>query len=177
MRIHRPVLSFGGSIDKITAVKLNSRLVGQNFHRPSRLRIGHFRCRANPFAFTKHPTMVVTASNFQRLKVRLNPFPNCGELPEIHRSSRHGRFFPSGNESLVGRKKVVRENLKLVIVDRRLMISREVPVAVVNEIHGRRLVRSGLRLPDQLVGIGQPVGHGDTEISRVAFLSVLGKIS
>ena len=55
-------------------------------------------------------------------------------------------------------------------------IAAEIPISVMREVDDRGLVGGGLGLPDQFVGVGQPVGDLDLQGAGIAFLAVLAGV-
>src|SRR5439155_23230099 len=92
--------------------------------------------------------------------------------PKIERSASDGRDLASRDESRVHRRHRVGVDGELVPENVTGPITRKIPVAVLREIDGRRLVARRLIVDNQPISIRERVGNGSTEGSWITFFHV-----
>ena len=160
----------GLALQKVAAVKLDGRLVRENFqHAPAR---GVFQFRGKPLlaGFAVDDKVVVVA--FPRGVIGGDAIANDVRRAEIKKRARHFCDRAGGDERVVGGREVIGIERQLVAEHRPTARASEVPIGVVGKVHRRGLCGGGLVINAQLVGIGECVSDFDAEVAGVALLAI-----
>ena len=125
------------AIEKISRVKLDSRLRRPHFQFPPGLRIHHRggqRGLAAAWA-VEHPIVIVAMAKFQLLFIIPDARTNCRGLVEIECRARHRAQFPCGNQALIHWSKLICRQRQLFIQDR--AAAGQIEIRVIGQIqHG-----------------------------------------
>ena len=121
--------------------------------------------------------MVIPATKLELLIFLVDVLPYRFFDGKIKRGLFDGSYLSSGNEGLIHRRVVVCVEVHDMVENGSATLTGEVEVGMVRQVHGCRLVRGGLVFDDDLIIIGEFIGHLASQVSRVSFFAVLGEIA
>ena len=79
-----------GSVEKIAAIKLDSRLIGENAQHAPRVWVVHLRRLRQSSSFgVEHPVMIVPSTEMELLIVRVDAAPDSCRFSEVERRGFH----------------------------------------------------------------------------------------
>ena len=140
VRIRNAALPFDRAIQKISGIKLNSGLIGQDLqHAPTAGLIDFGRLRKLAAA-VQHPVVIVAVALFQLIVVVVNSCAHSGRFAEIKRSSGDGCQLSGGNQFVVNRGVAAGVDLHLVLKDISVALPRQVEIRMVSQIYDCILV-------------------------------------
>ena len=105
-----PVASFADlrPVHKIPAVKLQAGLIGFDLHHDPRCGFVHFGGHAHFVPLlVQHPVVIVSASQFHRFEIGVDPTADRLRHPEVKRRSGYRIERAGRNQSRIGRRKPV----------------------------------------------------------------------
>ena len=136
------VATVDGAIEEVARVKLDSRLVGEDFQcsvcrgvaGDSAEVCGFFRIGL------EYPVVVISSGGGNAIVVGLQSLTDELGSIEIHGGSFNIAELTGRDHSIVFGQELVAQDLNFVVADRGVHISTEVPVGVVDDINGGRLI-------------------------------------
>ena len=116
--------------------------------------------------------MVVAAGHGKLLVPAVDLLPQRLHLAEIHGRAVHRAQFARGNGKLVGRREEIGVDPRLLRADIAAVVSRQVKIAVVREIHHGVGVADHTVVDLHRVVLRQRVGDDDIAVSGIALVAV-----
>ena len=173
------LLACHGSVEEVAAIELNARFGGEHLHDASALGFVDHGCQfgLGCLSLVEHPVVVVAAAVAELLKlflcvVVLDALADGNRSAEVHRCSLYVGNLSGGDEGSVYWSIFRCFNLQLMVVDGALACSVEVEERVVSQVQDGLLVGLGVVGDDELVVVGQFIGHGHVECAGITHLSV-----
>ena len=155
--ISNTLLTLQSTIQEITGINLNTRLIGIEFQSTSGNRISQFTSQFFGTLGIQHPVMVVTITFFQLIEiVVVDTFANAGRFAEIHGRSFYRSNFTGSDKDIIYRSISISIQIQFVI-EHALSIATEVKVRVIGQIDNGRLVGGCFVSDNQRVAIGKSV--------------------
>ena len=124
----------------------------------------------------EHEVVVIASRELELLVFFVDVHPDRFFNGEIKWGILHRSDFTGGNEVLIHRRVVVCVEVHEMVENVSAALTGEVEIGVVRQVHGGRLVCGGVVFHDDLIGLGELVGHLASQVSRISFFAVLGEI-
>lgn len=168
------VFSYYGWVEEIGGVKLDARLIGEDFHHSARFRVTDAGSELNTVVFRQHPTMVISFAQLEGFEVIVDAVADDVRGSEVHRGACYGFNHTRWDHAWSCWQVIGRMELHEMVGDRRGGIARKVPIRVVNDVDNRRSIGGGGRFPDQFVVIVERISDLGGEISGIALFAISG---
>src|SRR5580692_1877029 len=173
--IRLSTFAFDRAVQEVPAVKLNSRLIGQNFKNSSATRIiklGSFHQFSS--AAVEHPVVVIATPAVKLFVIAVDARSNSGGFAKIERSPCHRFQLSRRNQSRVhgGKARCMQREL----MTQNVTPACEIEIGVIRKIDHSVFVRGG-RILNAQVSLYQCVANHSRQITWISCLAVFAEIS